>query len=248
MSPSFVKDHVHKDGKKIGTTLLAAAITNHPFLEGMRAITLYNFIAMDIRAGGESTHERIGEGRSHQSAVRGVRRLRSVCRQESGQGRPESVLRLLAEKSRRPSRQSGHEGHLGRVGAAWGALSLAEVGQRVMIAPGNAHTRSMEARLDEIAEVVGDGDDAFVSVKDANGFVHKWFRTTELLPASTIPRQPGASVPVAGANARRPGAGGSGAADAAGDAGRQSGASRSGGQSLGGGSGHESASGSGHQR
>jgi hypothetical protein len=40
VSPSFVKDHTHKDGRKIGTTLLAAAITNHPFLEGMRALTL----------------------------------------------------------------------------------------------------------------------------------------------------------------------------------------------------------------
>ena len=40
VSPSFVKDHQHKDGRKIGTTLLAAAITNHPFLEGMKALTL----------------------------------------------------------------------------------------------------------------------------------------------------------------------------------------------------------------
>jgi hypothetical protein len=40
VSPSFVRDHTHKDGRKIGTTLLAAAITNHPFLEGMQALTL----------------------------------------------------------------------------------------------------------------------------------------------------------------------------------------------------------------
>jgi len=46
VSPSFVKDHTHKDGRKIGTTLLAAAITNHPFLEGMQALTLYSFSAM----------------------------------------------------------------------------------------------------------------------------------------------------------------------------------------------------------
>jgi len=46
VSPSFVKDHTHKDGRKIGTTLLAAAITNHPFLEGMKAVTLYSFSAM----------------------------------------------------------------------------------------------------------------------------------------------------------------------------------------------------------
>ena len=41
-----LKDHTHKDGRKIGTTLLAAAITNHPFLEGMQALTLYSFSAM----------------------------------------------------------------------------------------------------------------------------------------------------------------------------------------------------------
>jgi hypothetical protein len=40
VSPSFIKDHTHKDGTKIGTTLLAAAITNSPFLEGMAAVTL----------------------------------------------------------------------------------------------------------------------------------------------------------------------------------------------------------------
>jgi hypothetical protein len=40
VSPSFVKDYRWKDGRKIGTTLIAAAITNHPFLEGMAAITL----------------------------------------------------------------------------------------------------------------------------------------------------------------------------------------------------------------
>jgi hypothetical protein len=46
VSPSFVKNHTHKTGEKIGTTLLAAAITNHPFLEGMRALTLYSCSAM----------------------------------------------------------------------------------------------------------------------------------------------------------------------------------------------------------
>jgi hypothetical protein len=40
VSPSFVKGHTYKDGSQIGTTLLAAAITNHPFLEGMQALTL----------------------------------------------------------------------------------------------------------------------------------------------------------------------------------------------------------------
>lgn len=40
ISPSFVKKHRHSDGREIGTTLLAAAITNHPFLEGMAALSL----------------------------------------------------------------------------------------------------------------------------------------------------------------------------------------------------------------
>jgi hypothetical protein len=40
ISPSFVKDHTHKDGTKIGATLLAAAVTNFPFLEGMASLTL----------------------------------------------------------------------------------------------------------------------------------------------------------------------------------------------------------------
>jgi hypothetical protein len=53
VSPSFIKDHTHKNGQKIGTTLLAAAITNHPFLEGMQALTLFNFSAMGDLALGD---------------------------------------------------------------------------------------------------------------------------------------------------------------------------------------------------
>jgi hypothetical protein len=41
ISPSFVKDHTDTHtGKKIGTTLLAAALTNHPFLQAMNAVAL----------------------------------------------------------------------------------------------------------------------------------------------------------------------------------------------------------------
>jgi hypothetical protein len=46
VSPSFVKEYKDKNGEKIGTTLLAAGITNHPFLEQMSALTLYNFSVM----------------------------------------------------------------------------------------------------------------------------------------------------------------------------------------------------------
>ncbi len=40
VSPSFIQNYVWKEGEDIGTTLVAAAITNHPFLEGMEALTL----------------------------------------------------------------------------------------------------------------------------------------------------------------------------------------------------------------
>lgn len=128
VSPSFVKDHTHKDGKKIGTTLLAAAITNHPFLEGMKALTLYNFSAMgDVALNTDAALE---------------------------------------------------------------VVNLAEIGQRVMIAPGNARTQDEIGGTFEITEVVGEGDDCFVTLKDANGVPHKWFRATELLPASATPANP----------------------------------------------------------
>lgn len=131
VSPSFVKDHTHKDGKKIGTTLLAAAITNHPFLEGMKALTLYNFSTIgDLKV----------DDKSEQATA--------------------------------------HE------------ISLSEVGQRVMIAPGNARTQDEIGGTFEITEVVGDGENAFVTIKDANGVPHKWFRATELLPASATPANP----------------------------------------------------------
>lgn len=133
VSPSFVKDHKHKDGRKIGTTLLAAAITNHPFLEGMQALSLYNC----------STVNELFHGRDI---------------------KPEQVA------------VSAHEVFL-----------MSEVGQRAMIAPGHARTMDETGGTFEIVEVVGQGDDAFVVLKDANGVLHKWFRSTELLPASATP-------------------------------------------------------------
>ena len=75
-----------------------------------------------------------------------------------------------------------------------------------MIAPGNARTQDEIGGTFEIAEVIGEGDDAFVSVKDAAGLIHKWFRMTELLPASTVPAEPGTSVIAAGSAAGHSGA------------------------------------------
>ena len=122
----------------------------------------------------------------------------------------------LAARRATPSSRSG-----GNV------ISLAEIGQRVMIAPGNARTQDEIGGTFEIAEVIGDGDDAFVSVKDAGGLIHKWFRMTELLPASTVPAEPCTSGITARSATGRSGAdaGRSGPAD---DASDESGASGSG--------------------
>jgi phage I-like protein len=138
ISPSFVKDHTHKDGKKIGTTLLAAAVTNHPFLEGMSALALCS--AGEIPFMNFSNAE---------------------------------TLDVSAHEALNLSTEDG-----------------TKAGMRVMIAPGNARTQDEIGATFEIAEVVGEGDDAFVSVKDANGMIHKWFRATELLPASATPANP----------------------------------------------------------
>ena len=40
VSPTFAYDYTHSNGKDLGTTLLAAAITNRPVLEGMSPLTL----------------------------------------------------------------------------------------------------------------------------------------------------------------------------------------------------------------
>jgi hypothetical protein len=135
ISPSFVKDYTHKNGDKIGTTLLAAAITNHPFLEGMQALTLYNFSALG------------------------------------------DLATAVDEPKNIPTKSTDPDT----------VVNLAEVGQRVMVKPDARTTDEVVGVSFEVAEVVGDGDDAFVSVKDANGLVHKWFRATELVPASPPP-------------------------------------------------------------
>lgn len=65
-------------------------------------------------------------------------------------------------------------------------VSLAGVGQHVMIAPGGTLRPDERGVIFEITAVVGVGDDAFVTLKDANGMRHKWFRVTDLTPATTM--------------------------------------------------------------
>jgi phage I-like protein len=73
VSPSFMKDYVSKAGQKVGTTLLAAAITNHPFLEGMQAVTLRSSMGdlavTDLSDGMSPTHEVQNMTREHINAL-----------------------------------------------------------------------------------------------------------------------------------------------------------------------------------
>src|SRR5262249_53483316 len=55
VSPSFSRNYTSKEGKSCGTTLLAAAITNNPFLEGMAPLTLCADGDLAIVLTGEST-------------------------------------------------------------------------------------------------------------------------------------------------------------------------------------------------
>lgn len=194
VSPSFVKNHTHKDGKKIGTTLLAAAITNHPFLEGMSALTLYNFSTIGDLALADaislSPPDKSGHYDSWDACV------------DDNQDKDDPKAFCAFLKARRDAKwdiPAGVVALSNEVGdpllAALDAkhakpIHLSEIGQRVMIAPGNARTQDEIGGTFEITEVVGDGENAFVTIKDANGVPHKWFRATELLPASATPANP----------------------------------------------------------
>jgi hypothetical protein len=136
VSPSFAKNHIHSNGREIGTTLLSVALTNSPFL-AMAGVSLCNVDIMGDLAFSE----------------RGIPLM-------------ESSMKLNT------------------------VLHLTEIGQRVMIAPGHARTQDEIEGTFEVVEVVGAGDDAFASLKDAQGMLHKWFRMGELLPASSTPANP----------------------------------------------------------
>lgn len=52
VSPTFAYDYTHSNGEDIGTTLLAAAITNRPVLEGMEPLTLSQHGTLRLADGG----------------------------------------------------------------------------------------------------------------------------------------------------------------------------------------------------
>ena len=121
VSPSFVKDYVYKDGNVIGTTLLAAAITNHPFLEGMAALTLSG----------------------------GLREL--------------ATLIMAADSTA-------------------GGVAV-EVGQKVTVKNEEVQKPEQTGVVFVVAQVVGEGANAFVSLQAPDGTIAEWFRADELAPA-----------------------------------------------------------------
>jgi phage I-like protein len=195
VSPSFVKDHVHKDGTKIGTCLLAAAITNHPFLEKMAALTLYSLHTFGDLTQFDGQRETLGL--AVDVADEDVINLPfaeyddfdDCVSKNQDKDDPDAFCGWLKHKVE----ASATPVNVQTLAAEWAALrtiTLSEIGQRVMIAPGNARTQDEIGGTFEITEVVGDGENAFVTIKDANGVPHKWFRATELLPASATPANP----------------------------------------------------------
>jgi hypothetical protein len=153
VSPSFVKNHIHKDGQTIGTTLLAAAITNHPFLEGMAALTL--------------------------SA--GIKELATPV-----------DLADPADGSAPPA-----EGPTDPVTGPEEGVDV-EVGQRVTVKDEEIQKPEQMGIVFTIAQVVGEGADAFVSLEAPDGTIAEWFRADELAPAPAAePEPPAEPVPAA---------------------------------------------------
>lgn len=133
VSPSFIKDYVSKQGQKVGTTLIAAAITNTPFLEGMASLTLATpaIQAMNLTA---------------------------------------SLRDLVAVED--------------------GVISLSKVGQRVSIEQADELTPEERGMTFVIADVRGEGDDAFVFLKTLDGKPCGWFRAEQLAPARSTMGSP----------------------------------------------------------
>lgn len=200
VSPSFVKDHTYKDGKKIGTTLLAAAITNHPFLEEMEPVSAdFNFSEPSVTLYALNTKGELQFAEVAHLAVDADRGdvinlpfgeytdFADCVAKNGDKDNPRAYCGWLKNRI-----EGSEKVNIEALATEWKTVvtTLSEVGQRVMIAPGNARTQDEVGGTFEITEVVGDGENAFVTVKDANGVLHKWFRATELLPASATPANP----------------------------------------------------------
>lgn len=174
VSPSFVKNYMWKNGQNIGTTMIAAAITNHPFLEGMQAVTLsapafaelFGEVALDLCT--------CDEEKKPADAPAGDK-----------PANPFGEKKADAPADKKPAAQSPQPNQPGQPPAPSGVAM--EVGQRVSV---KAEVNPQFAgQALEVAEVAGAGDDQFAKLKDPTGMPLGWFRVTELEPARA-PQQP----------------------------------------------------------
>src|SRR5262245_7100004 len=63
-------------------------------------------------------------------------------------------------------------------------LHLVDVGQRVCIKDQEVHKIEQLGVVFTVAQVVGEGADAFISLLGPDGSIHKWFRARELQPGT----------------------------------------------------------------
>lgn len=78
------------------------------------------------------------------------------------------------------------------------------IGSRVTIASPAVQSPAQIGQTFTVASIAGSGDDAMASLKDAGGVMHKWFRVTDLRPA-TRPAVPPTTSPSHLSLSARPG-------------------------------------------
>lgn len=166
VSPSFVKDYIYKDGNEIGTTLLAAAITNHPFLEGMAALTL-------------------SAGLPEMGIPLSLAEGNPFAKKAKGAAEPAADDDESDDEAADGSDETG--------------AAPMEVGQKVAIKDDEVQKPEQIGVTFIIEQVVGEGADAFVSLRAPDGSIAEWFRADELqpAPAERTVADPNAQVPAA---------------------------------------------------
>ena len=260
VSPSFMKGAKSKaDGKEIGTALLAAAVTNHPFLDGMAALALnadqigqfaldLSDIAppMETNLDTTSVNDELKSAfdiKLEGAAAAGDKKPNPFAKAaapvapQADQPKPNPFAKAPAapaakppaaaapadkqsavkppQNTQTPSGPGGQNpndpnapqpkapGPGEAVGTQQttpsnsGALPSLQVqglrpGQRVMVKPDFVTVPQHVGMAFEVAQVVGEGDDAFAALRGPDGTVYRWFRSTELMPSmvNVSPKEP----------------------------------------------------------
>ena len=154
ISPSFLRSYKWKNGEDIGTTLIAAAITNHPFLEGMAAVTL-----MSAHALGEVGLHVCDDAACAECAARLA--AERVDMMEVGQAvglKPDVCSAEDDDPAKAEEADDKQKAKKARVDAR------------------SAETYS-------VAQVVGNGNDQFALLEDGEGHRIGWYRANEVVPA-----------------------------------------------------------------